>query len=211
MGVLLEKIGDHPINTEYGQFHLTGFSYGTSEQIVFCLIKKDITATIPLVRVQYGCIHGSVFRSIDCDCGYQMDISLRLISESGNGVFIYFPDHEGTGVGLKKKIQLLQLEIKNGITPKKAASELGIRIDDSSPLRIVPQLLAMSGVEAKVRLLGDNTLKHNVLIQAGLEIVDVISIMASEELLSDIAIREYTDKYNSKAVFSVKAKSIFCT
>lgn len=196
MDTLLEKIGEHPINTEYGHFDLIGHSYEAPEQVVLCLIKRDVSDTTPLVRVQYGCIHGSVFRSIDCDCGYQMDISLRLIAESGNGVFIYFPDHEGTGAGLKKKIQLLQHEITNGIAPRKAALELGVRIDDSSPLHVVPRLLAMVGVGPKVRLLGNSTLKRNILAQAGLEIIDVISILAPKELLSDIGIRECLDKNN---------------
>lgn len=195
----LELIGQYPINTSYGLFEHYGYRFGRKKETVICLVRQvnNKKRDVPLVRIQYGCIHGSVFSSIDCDCNYQIMMSLRLIAESGNGAFIYFPDYEGMGIGLQNKIRLVEFEIKEGLPPKKAASNIGIKIPDHEPLNVICNVLKESGIGLRIALISSNFDKINKLRKYGVEITEIVSISVPNEILSEIAIMELDEKYKA--------------
>ena len=55
-----------------------------------------------LTRVHSECLTGDVFTSKKCDCGEQLDESIRVIAEKGTGIVLYLRQ-EGRGIGLFNK------------------------------------------------------------------------------------------------------------
>jgi GTP cyclohydrolase II len=97
------------IPTEFGVFDFSVWNQIKGEEIVFLATPKlDLQKSI-LVRVHSECMTGDIFHSYRCDCGEQKDKSLQMISESGNGVFIYLRQ-EGRGIGLHEKIKAYLLQ-----------------------------------------------------------------------------------------------------
>ena len=70
----------------------TGFEPGTLDE------SKPV-----LVRLHSECLTGDVFGSRRCDCGEQLEESMRLLREQGCGVLLYLRQ-EGRGIGLANKI-----------------------------------------------------------------------------------------------------------
>jgi 3,4-dihydroxy 2-butanone 4-phosphate synthase/GTP cyclohydrolase II len=67
--------------TRYGPATIWGFSEGIKEHCA--LIFGDIsTGKNILCRIHSSCLTGDVFHSLKCDCGEQLDQSLRMISET---------------------------------------------------------------------------------------------------------------------------------
>ena len=72
----------------------------------------------PLIRVHSACMTGDVFGSLRCDCGQQLDYSLKLIGSKERGAVIYLPQ-EGRGIGLAKKIVRIIPKRANGIVRRR--------------------------------------------------------------------------------------------
>ena len=70
-----------------------------------------------LVRLHSECLTGDVFGSRRCDCGGQLEESMRLLRQQGRGVLLYLRQ-EGRGVGLANKISAYALQ-DEGSTPSR--------------------------------------------------------------------------------------------
>ena len=126
-------------------------------------------ADVPLVRVHSECLTGDVFGSLRCDCGPQLQESLRRISEQP-GAVIYLRGHEGRGVGLLDKLRAYALQ-DAGADTVDAQLQLGLPVDDRE-YGAAAGILHALGVEA-VRLMSNNPGKRTELIAGGIDVVQV--------------------------------------
>ncbi|MFF4213577.1 bifunctional 3,4-dihydroxy-2-butanone-4-phosphate synthase/GTP cyclohydrolase II [Streptomyces sp. NPDC001796] len=120
-----------------------------------------------LVRVHSECLTGDVFGSARCDCGPQLEASLRRIQAEGRGVVVYLRGHEGRGIGLMSKLRAYELQ-ERGRDTLDANLELGLPAD-ARDYAAGAQILKDLGVRS-VRLMTNNPEKTDALLRHGLEV-----------------------------------------
>ncbi|RFC76297.1 bifunctional 3,4-dihydroxy-2-butanone-4-phosphate synthase/GTP cyclohydrolase II [Streptomyces sp. AcE210] len=121
-----------------------------------------------LVRVHSECLTGDVFHSLRCDCGPQLEESMRRITEEGRGIVVYLRGHEGRGIGLLSKLRAYELQ-ERGRDTLDANLELGLPAD-SRDYAAGAQILEDLGVRG-LRLLTNNPDKTDALLRHGLKVV----------------------------------------
>ena len=67
-------------------------------------LRTDPNEEIPL-RIHSECFTGDVFHSQHCDCGEQLEASMRYIVKYGKGIIIFPSNHEGRGIGFVNKVK----------------------------------------------------------------------------------------------------------
>ena len=99
------------IPTKYGDFLAYSYSSVLDGVQHIALVKGDLKDKKDvLVRVHSECLTGDVLGSLRCDCGNQLDLSLKKIADEECGVLVYLRGHEGRGIGLKHKLRAYNLQ-----------------------------------------------------------------------------------------------------
>src|ERR687893_257541 len=139
----------------------TGFEPGT----------LDENETL-LVRLHSECLTGDVFGSRRCDCGEQLEESMRLLHEQGRGVLLYLRQ-EGRGIGLANKISAYALQ-EEGLDTVQANLALGL-LDDARDYGVAAEMLHDLGVH-RAALLTNNPAKIEGLRRHGVEVVERLPV-----------------------------------
>jgi len=170
---LVTKEVETDLQTDYGPFriHVYHSQIDLKEHVAFVMgdVKK---AKNVLVRVHSECLTGDLFHSKHCDCGQQLDQSLKLISQRGCGVLLYMRQ-EGRGIGLANKIKAYELQRK-GLDTVEANHQLGFK-SDLRDYGIGAQILADLGLK-EIEILTNNPKKLVGLEGYGLKITKRLPI-----------------------------------
>lgn len=128
-----------------------------------------------LVRVHSQCFTGDIFGSKRCDCGEQLDLAMKQISEATSGLLIYL-NQEGRGIGLANKIRAYKLQ-DEGLDTIEANHQLGFDADsrDFTPAALILQAL---GIE-KIKLMTNNPQKLETLLSYGIEVEERLNLEPS--------------------------------
>ncbi|CAM5579769.1 riboflavin biosynthesis protein RibBA [Streptomyces spiroverticillatus] len=153
--------------TSFGEFTAYGYRAPDGVEHV-ALVHGDIgDGEDVLVRLHSECLTGDIFHSLRCDCGPQLDASLRKVTEAGRGVVVYLRGHEGRGIGLLSKLRAYELQ-ERGVDTLDANLELGLPAD-ARDYAAGAQILTDLGVRS-LRLMTNNPDKITALVRNGLTV-----------------------------------------
>ena len=170
---LVQKAAESSLTTEYGNFRVHVYQSLIDYKEHIALVMGNIKKTKPiLVRVHSECLTGDLFQSKHCDCGEQLEQSLKIISQKGCGVLLYMRQ-EGRGIGLANKIKAYKLQSK-GLDTVEANHQLGFKTDLRA-YGIGAQILKDLGLK-EIELLTNNPKKLVGLEGHGLKITKRIPI-----------------------------------
>jgi 3,4-dihydroxy 2-butanone 4-phosphate synthase / GTP cyclohydrolase II len=162
------RVAQAGLPTRYGTFEMYVYdARDHKEHVALTLGALDGGGPV-LVRAHSECLTGDVFGSSRCDCGEQLDESLRFLQEQGRGVLLYLRQ-EGRGIGLAKKISAYALQ-EQGLDTVEANHALGLP-EDMRDYRVAAEMLLDLGVR-KARLLTNNPAKVEGLQRYGVEVVE---------------------------------------
>ena len=155
--------------TKYGPFVIVAFKNNRDDKDHVALLRGDIEGQrgVP-TRVHSECLTGDVFGSLKCDCGEQLDRTLRDIQASESGVLLYMRQ-EGRGIGLANKVRAYGLQ-DDGLDTVEANLHLGFD-DDLRDYDIAAEMLKILGLES-IELLTNNPRKVDGLTSNGIEVVE---------------------------------------
>ncbi|CAI8192455.1 MAG: GTP cyclohydrolase-2 [Methanobacteriota archaeon] len=161
---------DAHLPTEHGNFRVRAFPELSDEDHCVVYTGQPWLVDAPLVRIHSECLTGDALSSLKCDCGPQLKRALDEIQENGTGMVIYLRQ-EGRGIGLAAKIQAYALQDR-GYDTLDANLLLG-HPADARDYSIAAKMLQEMGV-SKVRLMTNNPLKFQGLVENGIEVVQRI-------------------------------------
>ena len=169
----VERVAVAHLPTEWGDFEIAGYRSLTSQEEYVALYKGEMERDVPtLVRIHSQCLTGDVFGSIKCDCGEQLHTTLRMIQQEGRGAIVY-QQQEGRGIGILNKIRAYALQ-DQGADTVEANERLGLAVD-LRDYKQCAEILFDLGL-CKVKVISNNPLKLQALEEAGLKVVERVSI-----------------------------------
>jgi len=169
----VERVAEADLPTEWGDFRIAGYRSLTSDEEFVVLSKGELRPDLPtLVRIHSQCLTGDVFGSTKCDCGPQLHRTLEMIQAEGRGAIVY-QQQEGRGIGILNKIRAYALQ-DQGADTVEANERLDLPVD-SRDYRQCAEVLFDLGL-CQVKVISNNPGKLRALEQAGLEIVERVSI-----------------------------------
>lgn len=158
--------------TAYGHFKMQAF-YETPREQPHLLLYTGFepgaltdASPVPLVRVHSECMTGDVFGSKRCECGEQLEESLKAIQAHGTGVLIYLRQ-EGRGIGLVEKLKAYRLQ-EEGHDTVSANTKLG-HLPDQRNYQAAVKALQYLGIKT-MDLITGNPQKARDIQQAGITI-----------------------------------------
>ncbi len=148
---------------------------------------NDLNLVVP-VRIHSECFTGDVLRSELCDCGKQLENSMKHMADFGCGIIVFPADHEGRGIGRIHKCKTYALKKDEGLSTFEANRKLGFS-DDSRTYDDVPKMLSKLGI-TNIHLFTENPKKINVFDGSNVDVVSFSPMLTdysihSERYLSD--------------------------
>ncbi len=197
---LLRPLASARLPTRWGTFtiHHLASPFGAAAKTIILLTKGAALENLPsaavvpggverlgedrgrdraplLLRVHSECLTGDLFGSLRCDCGEQLEESLRRIGAAEEGALIYL-HQEGRGIGLDAKLRAYALQDR-GLDTVDANLELGYAADLRDYWEAAQVLRLMGRTE--VRLLTNNPGKVAGLEAYGIGVAERVPLKVS--------------------------------
>ena len=179
----LRRITKVSLPTRYGDFMM--YVYGEQDEIEHVALavgpvgdeatNGTRSGEPVLVRVHSECMTGDLFGSRRCDCGEQLEESMRLLQERGRGVLLYLRQ-EGRGIGLTRKMYAYTLQ-EQGLDTVEANLALGLP-EDARDYRVAAEMLLDLDVRWAL-VLTNNPAKIESLRRYGVEVVERLPLPIS--------------------------------
>ncbi|WP_153555237.1 GTP cyclohydrolase II [Roseimaritima sediminicola] len=174
---LVQRTAEAELPTRFGDFRIVVYGVDYESQEPIALVTGDLAqpGPAPLVRMHSSCFTGDLVESLRCDCGDQLEMALKMISDEGRGALIYLPQ-EGRGIGLAQKIRAYALQ-DQGLDTVEANHALGFKADIRD-YGVGLQILKDLGL-SEVRLLTNNPKKTEAFNLRGFDVhvVDQVPII----------------------------------
>lgn len=169
----VERVAIANLPTDWGDFRIAAYRSLTTKEEFVVLFKGEMRRDVPtLVRIHSQCLTGDVFGSTKCDCGQQLHATMQMIQQEGRGAIVY-QQQEGRGIGIVNKIRAYALQ-DQGADTVEANVRLGLAVD-LRDYRQCAEILYDLGL-CRVKVISNNPLKLRALEEAGLTIVERVSI-----------------------------------
>jgi len=195
----VERVAVATLPTEWGDFKIAGYRSLISDEEFVALFKGEMLRDTPtLVRIHSQCLTGDVFGSTKCDCGAQLHRTMQMIEEEGRGAIVY-QQQEGRGIGILNKIRAYALQ-DEGADTVEANEQLGLAVD-LREYRQCAEVLFDLGL-CHVRVISNNPLKLRALEEAGLKIVERVSIQVEQPDQAGAYLRTKKEKLGHLLDFS---------
>lgn len=157
--------------TSYGEFDMYGFTSQLDDKEYIVISSGKIKNGMN-VRIHSECVTGDIFHSARCDCGEQLEYSMKYIQEHG-GMILYLPQ-EGRGIGLINKLKAYEL-IEQGYDTITANEALGFEADLRDYTE-ASQILKYFNIE-EIQLISNNPDKFNQLQDLGIHVSNRVPVV----------------------------------
>lgn len=124
------EIARAKVPTKYGDFWFYDFKFQDGQEVYVILNKEKKYLKNPInLRLHSACFTSEIFGSLKCDCKSQLKEFLNLFKNKESFMLIYFPYHEGRGIGFFEKIKAYNLQRKLNLDTYEANLYLGHKED----------------------------------------------------------------------------------
>jgi 3,4-dihydroxy 2-butanone 4-phosphate synthase/GTP cyclohydrolase II len=196
----VQQVAVANLPTEWGDFKIAGYRSLISDEEFVAIYKGELRRDEPtLVRIHSQCLTGDAFGSTKCDCGPQLHETMRMIEDEGRGAIVY-QQQEGRGIGIINKIRAYALQ-DEGADTVEANEQLGLAVD-LRDYKQCAEVLFDLGL-CLVRVVSNNPLKLRALEEAGLKVVERVSIQVESGDRAEQYLRTKKDKMGHLLDFSI--------
>ena len=168
-----KRLAQSKLPSRNGKFEIISYENPGKPDLPNLVIMSDkpYDSHNALIRIHSECLTGEVLGSLRCDCAAQLSEAMERINAEGG--FIVYLRQEGRGIGLTQKIRAYALQ-DEGLDTFDANINLGHQSDERDYAAAISILkdLNITGV----RLMTNNPCKSNALVQAGIEVKEMINI-----------------------------------
>ena len=170
---MIKVQAESKLPTDFGKFKIVAFSETENDWMPHIALISENTdfKEVVNVRIHSECVTGEIFHSQKCECGQQLDASMKYIDENG-GIILYLRQ-EGRNIGIINKIKAYQLQ-EMGFDTVEANLKLGLPADGRD-FSVAVDILNILGVE-KINLLTNNPDKLSFVENSNIQLVKRIPL-----------------------------------